>query len=189
MRYTRHSVVRDDVMAITDDIIARANDDLRKAVSRAEDARKSLSKAEAEVTEIQAFLKTFERYAPMLVGGGEQEHRRNVNSSLAAPGSRGRELVDASIEAINAAGRPLKIGALLDAVLAAGHTLGGADQKSNLAGYLSRDPRIHSLGRSVGWDLIRHEAGRPASDDALPLANPDQDNSAAILPEEDKYNF
>jgi hypothetical protein len=94
--------------------------------------------------------------------------------------------VDSAIEAIETAGHPVMIGDLLDAVLAAGHVLGGADQKSNLAGYLSRDPRVLSLGRSVGWDLVRNEktdsepesgnagssSNEGGSDDRTTLADP-----------------
>ncbi len=159
-------------MAITDDIVARASADLQRALSSAEQARAALAAADAEVAELKGFLRRFERYAPMLTQGGKlvsaSEHVENNRRSELALGSRGRELVDTVIEAIKASGRPMKIGDLLDVVLAAGLKLGGTDQKSNLAGYLSRDPRVHSLGRSIGWDLVENEeaASVPGSDDA-----------------------
>ena len=148
-------------MAITDDIVARASADLQRALSSAEQSRAALAVAEAEVVELKGFLRRFERYAPMLALGGKpvsiNEHVENNRRNELALGSRGRELVDTAIEAIKSAGRPMKIGELLDVVLEAGMKLGGSDQKSNLAGYLSRDPRVHSLGRSIGWDLVKDE--------------------------------
>ncbi len=65
--------------------------------------------------------------------------------------------MDAAIEAIRTAGQPLPIGDLLDAVIAQGFKFGGQDHKSNLAGYLSRDPRVVSRGRGVGWDIADEE--------------------------------
>ena len=164
-------------MAITDDIVARAKGDLQRALASAEKARSALRTAEAEASDLQAFLRTLERYAaPVRVSedsGNTTEHSKNSSGTVSKPGTRARALVDTSIEAIVNAGHPLLIGDLLDAVLAAGHTLGGADQKSNLAGYLSRDPRVHSLGRSVGWDLVRNEeaASEPGSIDAASSSN------------------
>lgn len=164
-------------MAATDDIVARARADLQRAVAQADRARATLATAEAEISDLTAFLRTLDRYAGPLENGGENtnksEHRRNESRGIGHPGSRGRALVDAAIEAIRTAGKPLPIGALLDAVLAAGHTLGGSDQKSNLAGYLSRDPRVASRGRSVGWDLVETEeaAPEPASGEAASSIN------------------
>lgn len=182
-------------MAISDDIVARANADLQLALSRAEEARRTLAACEAEVSDLQAFLRTLERYAsPVRSGeeiGNSKEHGENKVSVIARPGTRARGLVDASIEAITSAGKPLKIGDLLDAVLAAGHVLGGSDQKSNLAGYLSRDPRVHSLGRSVGWDLVRNEeaASEPASDDAASSSNEGGSDDRTALAATDRFDL
>src|SRR5690349_13587656 len=144
-------------MAITEGIVARATADLQRALAAAQRARMALSAAEAEAADLQAFLRTLERYAsPMDTGrtsGTDSEHGKNQARALSKPGSRARELVDTAMQAIREAGRPLPIGDLLDAVLEAGFTLGGSDQKSNLAGYLSRDPRVASRGRNIGWAI------------------------------------
>ena len=155
-------------MAITDDIVARAQADLQQALNRASKAKAQLDDAEREASDLHAFLRTLQRYTAPVTDSVRREHVSNTISSAAKPGARGIELVDTCIEAIRHVGRPMKIGELLDVVLNAGMVIGGADQKSNLAGYLSRDPRVHSLGRSVGWDTVENEeaASVPASDDA-----------------------
>jgi hypothetical protein len=60
--------------------------------------------------------------------------------------------------AIAQAGRPLTIGELVDVCVGQGLKIGGRDLKSNLAGYLSRDPRVESLGRGVGWAIVENDA-------------------------------
>lgn len=148
-------------MAVTDSIVARVQADLQQALAKASKARSLLDECEREAADLQAFLRTFERYAaPAGAGGGltqGSEHGSNKRA-VAQVGSRARQLVDVSIATIRRKGAPVKIGDLLDAVLAEGLTLGGSDQKSNLAGYLSRDPRVASRGRSVGWDIVDNEA-------------------------------
>lgn len=156
-------------MAATDDIIARARGDLQRAESAAQRAREALAKAEAEAADLQAFIRTYQRYVSEPSPSTAREHGVNARQPAKA-GSRARELVDAAIDAIKAAGKPLPISDLLYAVMAAGHTVGGADQKSNLAGYLSRDPRIVSRGRAIGWDIEETEGAalEPASGETAP---------------------
>ncbi|HQS67984.1 MULTISPECIES: hypothetical protein [unclassified Novosphingobium] len=161
-------------MTTTDDIIARAQADLQLALSKVEKAQAALASAQAEVSDLKAFLRTYQRYATASIStpGAERASSTFGPSKL---GSRGRELVDTCITAIREAGHPIKIGDLLDIVLASGMPVGGSDQKSNLAGYLSRDPRVISRGRSVGWDVDETEsvASQPASDEATPHSNID----------------
>ena len=154
-------------MAVTDNIVGRAKSDLQKAEIAAQKARETLARAESEVADLQAFLRTYQRYADE--PSADQSREQSVNPYKATRTSgRGKEMVDVAISVIRERGKPVMIGDLLDSVLAAGFTLGGADQKSNLAGYLSRDPRVHSVGRGIGWDLVESEeaASVPASDDA-----------------------
>lgn len=155
-------------MAISDDIVARASADLQQALNKAGRARAQLEDAERDVADLQAFLRTLERYRNPAADRKNAEHGVNSASSPAKPGTRARELVDTCIAAIQRARHPLKIGDLLDVVLGAGLVLGGSDQKSNLAGYLSRDPRVESRGRSIGWDVVENEeaATVPASEEA-----------------------
>lgn len=155
-------------MALNDDIVARATADLQRALERAASARDQLLAAESEASDLQAFLRTLERYTKAAPDGETAEHAGNTLRTPAKAGTRARDLVDTCIVAIKDAGHPLKIGDLTDIVLAAGLTLGGQDQKSNLAGYLSRDPRVVTRGRSIGWDLVENEeaATVPASDEA-----------------------
>lgn len=147
-------------MTITQDIIARASLDLRRAEAAAARAREALTRAEADIADLSAFLRTLERYTGSGIEIGNtrsiSEHSKNTVQAI-GNGSRGAKMVDVAISAIRDAGKPLPIGDLLDAVLEAGFAVGGVDQKSNLAGYLSRDPRVASLGRNIGWDIVYNE--------------------------------
>lgn len=164
-------------MTLTDDIVARAKADLQRAVSNADKARATLAAAEAEASDLHAFLRTLERYTiptqHLEQTTNTSEHVKNFGKAIAKEGTRARALVDTSIDAIVAAGKPLEIGELLDTVLAEGHILGGSDQKSNLAGYLSRDPRVYSRGRGIGWDIVKNEeaASEPGRNDAASSSN------------------
>lgn len=178
-------------MDISNNIVARANADLQRALSAAAKARETLAKFEAEVADLEAFLRTLERYVGLSEPGTsprtDAEHSENTGRTAPKPGSRAHELVNSAIEAIRAAGKPLMIGDLLEHVLHAGFTLGGKDLKSNLAGYLSRDPRVHSLGRSVGWDLVEKEeaASEPASHVAASSENTGGTNDRTTLVSDD----
>lgn len=143
-------------MLAHDDIITRANADLQRARASAARAKEALARAEKEVADLQAFIRTFERYTGASVSQAFGEHSVNMGISQRTSG-RAKEMVDVAIAAIEERGSPMLIGELLDAVLAAGHVIGGRDQKSNLAGYLSRDPRVRSVGRNIGWDVVSFE--------------------------------
>lgn len=177
-------------MVSNSDIIARAEADLQRAEAAAMRAREALAKAEAEASDLKAFIRTFQRYVDAPANSQDAEHSANVRS-VAKVGSRARELVDATIEAIKEAGRPLPIGDALDAVLAKGHVVGGTDQKSNLAGYLSRDPRVVSRGRSVGWDIVETEGAaiEPASEDAAPSTNQGGTNDGTTLVQPGRFDL
>lgn len=177
------------------DIVARVSVDLQRAETAVAMHRNSLAAAEAEVTELRVFLKTLDRYRGTGGDGGTRQDQREQGANTPAKGiprlgTMARQLVDTSIAAMREAGRPVPIGELLDHVLAAGLPVGGNDQKSNLAGYLSRDPRVKSLGRTLGWTTVEEEeaAPQPASeetassiaeggtDDRSTLAQPDFDD-------------
>lgn len=163
-------------MADTDSIVAQATADLQRAEREVVTASERLARANMEVSELRNFLSTLERYvspsrAARLLDS-MTEHVRNTKAPL-REGTMGRQLVDSCIDAISAAGKPLPIGDLLEWVLSEGLTVGGTDQKSNLAGYLSRDPRMESLGRSVGWAVVKTEGAalEPASGKTAPSIN------------------
>ena len=164
-----HSVCSGDIeMAITEEIVARVNADLQRAQLAASRARQLLAEAEAEASDLAAFLRTLEKYAtPIPNSEGirrAMDHDKNTARTSATTVSRGTRMADVAIATIKEVGKPVPIGKLLDAVLAAGFTLGGADQKSNLAGYLSRDPRVESRGRNIGWDVVVMEKGPEGRD-------------------------
>lgn len=167
-------------MPITEDIVARANADLQRAHRDMEAAQAKLGKAQSEVADLEAFLRTLERYTTPSSASGLSDIADPVTHLIgkaaenttgrtpSRPGTMARQLADACIEAIKNNYGPMKIGDLLDVVLSQGFVVGGQDQKSNLAGTLSRDPRLFSHGRTLGWDIIESEraAIEPGSEDA-----------------------
>lgn len=158
-------------MATSEHILQQVQRDLQIARDKVADTEQQLTRARAELADLEGFVRTFERYSLRVDGPREARERgKNKDRGVAARGTQARQLVDTCIDAIREAGHPVRIGDLLETVLATGLTLGGNDQKSNLAGYLSRDPRVHSLGRFVGWDIVETEgaASEPGSNDAAP---------------------
>jgi hypothetical protein len=158
-------------MTAPDAIVTRANRDLQAAQGRVTKLRGDLEAAEREAADIEAFLRTFRRYIDadlaLKAESPRGEHGGNARQSVGKPGSRARVLVDTCIDMISEVGGPVEIGDLLERVFQRGLSIGGSDQKSNLAGYLSRDPRVYSRGRGIGWDLVenRKVASTSASDE------------------------
>ena len=174
-------------VSITNDLVARATADLQRAQRDAEMAASRLAKAKSDVADLEAFLRTLERYAsavtPAPAGVSNVEHAENgVKKWSSQPGTMARTLVDACIKRIQHAGKPQTIGELLSYLLDAGMTVGGADQKSNLAGYLSRDPRVASLGGRKGW-IVKTEgtASTPGSQEAAPSTTEGESNDRPTL--------
>lgn len=161
-------------MTPNDDILIRVQSDTHAARNRLSHLEAQIASARAELADLEGFVRTFERYASPVQGSVPREStaepRRNKDRGVPVEGSQARRLVDRCILAITANGRAMKIGELLDVALASGLEIGGRDQKSNLAGYLSRDPRVYSRGRSVGWDIVKTEGAAlvPASGEAAP---------------------
>ncbi len=158
-------------MATSESILQQVHRDLQTARGTVSKKERELAEARSEMADLEGFVRTFERYsgkadAPV----PSEERRKNKEHGVPERGTQARMLVDTCIDAIRDQGEPIKIGDLLDVVLAKGLTLGGKDQKSNLAGYLSRDPRVESRGRSIGWDVVETEgaASEPGSNDAAP---------------------
>lgn len=161
-------------MATSESILQQVHRDLQTARENVAVKERQLAEARAEMADLEGFVRTFERYsgkadAPTF----STERHKNKDRGVPERGTQARMLVDACIDAIHENGAPMKIGALLEVVLANGLTLGGKDQKSNLAGYLSRDPRVESRGRSIGWDIVKTEgaASEPSSNDAAPSSD------------------
>ena len=169
-------------MTFTTDIHSRAQSDLQRAERDASSARDKLARAESEINDLRAFLRKLEHYAAPVVVDEQPRATRSIRGS----GGKGKRLADFSIAEIHKAGRRVPIADLFDAVIKAGIVIGGRDEKSNLAGYLSRDKRI-DFERGEGWGIVETEGAAlvPASGDTAPsnlaggtderstLANPD----------------
>jgi hypothetical protein len=142
----------------TDDIIAKAKADLQRAERNVSHYRVQMENAAADALEITAFLKRFEFYAVRGGAASAVVTRSDGGERLPArEGSKSRRLVDECIKIIEAAGAKVDINDLLNGVLAAGLEIGGRDEKSNLAGYLSRDARV-TYTRGEGWALVNEGA-------------------------------
>lgn len=128
------------------DIGARARSDLQRAERDAAVARDRLTRAEAEINDLNAFLRKLEHYAAPVEGA----HIR-----IRAPrgsGGKAKRIADFCIEIIKSADRRVEMHELFPAVLEAGIEIGGTDEKSVLAGYLSRDKRLNFVRRQ-GWGI------------------------------------
>jgi len=170
-------------MGFAEDILSRARGDLNRAERDAAIARERLVRAEAEISDLQAFLRKLEHYVGPV---GETVSRsdntaRRVRILHVPSGGKSRELVDIAIDKISEVGGRVPITDLFNAILERGMKIGGKDEKSNLAGYLSRDPRV-DYERGIGWGIVTEgAASAPASQEAAPSLAEGGSNERATL--------
>jgi hypothetical protein len=131
-----------------DALVSAARAELARIEGRIARLEAELVAARSESSKLEAFLEVAARLsvAPKLPSEGQPQRAGRPS------GSKSATLVNTSIEAIRAAGRPLSIGNLIAAIRDAGLQVGGQNETANLAGYLSRDPRV-KFTRNVGWHL------------------------------------
>ena len=164
-------------MALTNDIASRAKGDLQRAERDALNARDKLARAEAEINDLRAFLRKLEHYGSPV----EEALHARPSRSPRGSGGKARQLADFCIEEIRKAERRVLIADLFNAAIAAGIEIGGRDEKSNLAGYLSRDKRIN-FAHGEGWGIIETDgAAVPASIFAAPSFNDGDQGDEATL--------
>lgn len=137
-------------MTEQNDIGARARNDLQRAERDAALAREKLARAETEISDLSAFLRKLEHYA--VSAGSEYTRTRAPRGS----GGKAKRIADFCIELIQRAKRRVEMNELFPAVLDAGIEIGGTDEKSVLAGYLSRDKRVNFV-RGEGWGITESE--------------------------------
>lgn len=99
-------------------------------------------KALGEIAEIRAFIRKLNLYIYPQTEKGDRMRR--------GTGGKARLLSNYCLAKIREAGRRVPISDLFAAILDEGLDVGGRDEKSVLAGYLSRDPRIN-YKRDEGW--------------------------------------
>lgn len=126
------------------DAFALAMADLAKLRAREAKLEAELAAIRAEREKLTVFVEVGKRYSP--------DFPTITSASAVRPGTKSAALVDAAIAAIERAARPLLIAELVNATRDAGLVIGGKNDSGNLAGYLSRDPRV-SFHRNVGWWL------------------------------------
>lgn len=98
----------------------------------------------SEIRALQDFLARLESY-------GAQP--ANAQKARKHHGGKSGALVSHCVEVISTAGKRVRIDELFKSILDAGLEVGGVDEKSNLAGYLSRDPRVNYV-KPDGWGLV-----------------------------------
>ena len=139
-------------MTFSNDILSRAQSDLQRAERDAVSARDKLTRAETEINDLRAFLRKLEHYAAPVTPMDATRATRSPRGS----GGKGKRIVDFCIGIIRDAGRRVEISTLFPRVLEEGIEIGGTDEKSVLAGYLSRDNRVDFL-RGEGWGIVETE--------------------------------
>ena len=128
------------------EIIAKVKADMARAEEAERTAEAALRVARAEKDRLAAFMEMAARYAANIGPAmPEPEGKR-----LPKAGTQTAIVVDKAISLVMAARRPLSIAVLAEGVEGAGIKIGGKKPKVNLAGYLSRDPRINYI-KDVGW--------------------------------------
>ena len=157
-------------MSFAEDIVARAKGDLNRAERDAASVRERLGRAESEIADLHAFLRKLEHYVGPVAASADrnEQHAGRDRERRISTGGKSRELVDIAINKIRKADQRVPIADLFAAILERGMTIGGKDEKSNLAGYLSRDPRV-DYERGVGWGIANEgAASAPSSQEATP---------------------
>lgn len=170
-------------MGFAEDILARARGDLNRAERDAAVARERLVRAEAEIGDLQAFLRKLEHYVGPVGEAASRSDSAARRSRIphVAGGGKSRDLVDVAIDKIREVGARVPITDLFNAILERGMKIGGKDEKSNLAGYLSRDPRV-DYERGIGWGIVTEgAASAPASQEAAPSSAEGGSNERATL--------
>ena len=155
-------------MAVTNDIGSRAQADLQRAEREAANARDKLARADSEINDLRAFLRKLEHYASPVDAGEQSRGARRPRGS----GGKAKLLSDFCISEIRKVGKRVEIADLFGALRVAGMEIGGRDEKSNLAGYLSRDKRVNYV-RGEGWGITNDDgaASMPDSEQAAPVSN------------------
>lgn len=155
-------------MTFTNDIVGRAQSDLQRAERDALNARDKLTRAEAEINDLRAFLRKLEHYASPIDAVASIGRVRATRGS----GGKAKRIADFCIDLIRDSGNRVEMNVIFPAVLAAGIEIGGTDEKSVLAGYLSRDKRIDFV-RGEGWGIVNDDgaASLPVSEQAAPVSS------------------
>ena len=142
-----------------DPVLTKARADAAALSVRCANLEDELKNAQSELNKLTAFIEVYEKYAvgeKYLPHHGyrskEPEKVASFKKRGLRPGSNGAAMVDASIGALKAAGKPLQITELLDAVRASGVTVTGVRPATNLSSALSRSPEVR-YEHPIGWRL------------------------------------
>ncbi len=129
------------------EIIAKVKADFAKAEEAEKIAEHNLRMVRAEKERLAAFMEMAARYAAVTESKSPEPDRKQW---VPKEGTQTAAIMDKAISLVMTARRPLSIAELAEGVQAAGLKIGGKKPKVNLAGYLSRDPRINYI-KDVGW--------------------------------------
>jgi hypothetical protein len=128
-------------------------------------ARKRAAALEAELAELNVFMRTYAKLAP-LAGPtqGAPNRAGSLNQQRAPapdkPPSKRQQIENAAATAL-ANEQPLTIPELLKRFKKVGVDVGGADMERNLSSYLSRSDRFENRRKDGGWFLSVHKEQAP----------------------------
>lgn len=111
-------------------------------------AKRRAAELEAELKELHAFMRTYEKLAPLADGPSTP-----VTAVPKAPSKRQR-IEDATADALTQ-NQPLKVPEILRILTDAGIDVGGNDPERYLSSYLSRSERFENRRKDGGWFLVR----------------------------------
>lgn len=128
-------------------------------------ARKRAAALEAELAELNAFMRTYAKLAP-LAGAtreaptGSELLRNRGTPAPDKPPSKRQQIEDAAAAAL-AKEQPLTIPELLKRFKKVGVDVGGTDMERNLSSYLSRSDRFENRRKDGGWFLVAEKERAP----------------------------
>ena len=117
-------------------------------------AKRRAAELEAELKELHAFVRTYEKLAPLADG-----QFTPVTAVPKAPSKRQR-IEDATADALTQK-QPLKVPEILRILTEAGIDVGGNDPERYLSSYLSRSERFENRRKDGGWFLVRAKKRAP----------------------------
>lgn len=135
-------------------------------------ANKRAAELEAELAEINAFKRTYAKFAPLAGDAQDAAIRQFTPAPPAHQAHKAptkRQQVEDAVTAALAKEQPLTVPTLLQRLKEVGVDVGGTDVERNLSSYLSRSDRFQNRRKDGGWFLVG-AGGEPPGGGNLPGA-------------------
>jgi hypothetical protein len=133
--------------------IERAERDLQRLRQRIADLEAQVSELRVQEVKIIHFLEMYRRYGREEIHpeSGSDAGQRAAETKLRTP--KPPPNVQAAIDILREAGRPITTRVLVDLLASRGITIGGGNPITNLSGALSKWKDLLSASRVHGWSL------------------------------------